>query len=585
MAISAFYSRCDRDLASRLPVFGRRRARAAISRLAERADELSALERLIAARQHHDTLIRYLAERTLRSLEGRACDALCAEWAVNRDPQLGEIVAECGYVARKPLEVRLLSALRAGKPWEVETSDEAKGLLQIRSDGDAALAEGAGQWLRCLKLPSPAVDTLCAEWVQGRDFELGRIIMEGGYVASAPVEVRLLSALQAGRRPVVDCPDEVASLVPYLEDTDPRLREGVEAILSGLRGAAVIDATCLASFHDPGGKLSRICLEQAYRPSDASDAALFLMVHGQVDTYFQEHDGLGDLRIGYRRAPAAVRSRILEVARGGDLRLVDFVLKPRLSLRECSPEEISAAVESSIHRRDWARLLADCQVLPLIHSWKGWQVLAGSGWLPADAADAALVKQAAEILSGKRDEVQEATRPPHGSRGSFEHWLAEGGAPDLANLSESELLARLEVASPPGAVPLVAALATRENGSPVARRAVSSSPFWQVRLAGLITGLSIDAPGEKDPALDEHFWVREVARTVWSHWPVEPSPAQLDQLERAPREAFLGLVGRARHLLRALLAHTLTSLTAERDWVAPDEDAIEVTGFESLPLS
>jgi len=435
-------------------------------------------------------------------------------------------------------------------------------------------------------LDGAARDRLCAAWAETRDARLGRIVSECAYVADGPMQVRLLSALQAGKQLALDEAEGVHELIRRLDEADASLREGVEGALRRLHGPAAGDAACRASLENPGERLATICLEQSYRPSDPGDAAVFLIANRQIDAYFEEHDGLGDLRAGYGRASDAIRSRLMQVARAGDARLLDFVLRPRLSLRQCSGEEIDAAVESSIQRQDWARLLADCQALPLAHSLKGWQALAASGWLPGDAHEAALLKQVALIFADPAGAVVKVPPPPKGTSAAFERWLAEGRSPELAAQGEEQLLERLKSAAPLAAVPLVAALAAKGTVSQAVRDAVQSSQHWLVRLAGHVTGLSGGLSGSIDPSKDDNYWVREVAGAgaVWTFWPDNPTPTQLEELDRAPREALLGASGSVRRLLRAVLARSLTGLTAERDAVAPDEDAIEITGFESRPL-
>ena len=273
----------------------------------------------------------------------------------------------------------------------------------------------------------------------------------------------------------------------------------------------------------------------------------------------------------------------MEAVRTGDARLFEFVQRPRLSLRECPPEEISAAMEAGIRRQDWVRLFADCRTVPLRLALPGWEALVQSGWQPPEAHDAALVQLLATELSGI-DTALAAPEPPQGTSAVFERWLAEGRDGELAGRDEAALLSALASANPPEAVPIVAALAARGQVSEAARTAVFGSAHWLIRLAGHVTGMA--GLGESaDPSKDSNFWVRElgVAGGVWDFWPTEGTAAHLDQLDRGPREAMLGAAGRARRMLRAVLAHGVMGVTVERDVVAPDEGAMEVTKIERKP--
>ncbi|MBI3682334.1 MAG: hypothetical protein HY235_18295, partial [Acidobacteria bacterium] len=80
-----------------------------------------------------------------------------------------------------------------------------------------------------------------------------------------------------------------------------------------------------------------------------------------------------------------------------------------------------------------------------------------------------------------------------------------------------------------------------------------------VRLAGYATGLCLDLG--VDEVKDDNHWVRELVRAtpVLEFWPAKATPADLEKLNAAPREAFAGKYGAVRRVLRLLLAHRVTT--------------------------
>jgi len=210
--------------------------------------------------------IRQRAEDVLRSL-GRtpAVDALCATWVQVRDPRLGAIIAESGYVASQPVEAAILSMLKAGKLRPAVLAAHAVPVLVTAlDDDDPVVRQNAAAGVRSLT-PQPAIDALCAHWVEGRDERLGSLIAECGYVASRPAATRVLSALLAGKTGNLDLnADAFPLLLAALDDEDERVRRGAAAGLRSLQEQPAIDALCGAWADSREGRLAEIIAESGY---------------------------------------------------------------------------------------------------------------------------------------------------------------------------------------------------------------------------------------------------------------------------------------------------------------------------------
>ena len=169
------------QLYTRLPLLGPRLRQEACRKLAEDSSS-GAVPHLAEALHSDDPKVRSTADAALRALKDAvAVDVLCALWAKGRNEQLGRIVAECGYVAGKPVEVRVLSALKANRP-EVAGESEAavKLLVDAEGDRDKEVAKSAKAALRALT-NAAAVDALCELAIADPAGVMAALVKEVGY--------------------------------------------------------------------------------------------------------------------------------------------------------------------------------------------------------------------------------------------------------------------------------------------------------------------------------------------------------------------------------------------------------------------
>ncbi len=136
--------------------------RRAIRQLAAHRDLPEAIPHLLSALDASDRKVAAQADAAIRSLSASAAvNEFCAAWAQGRDERLGEIVASRRYMAAKPVELRVLSGLKAGRGEELRAAgaETVAPLLAALRDKDAVIAKNAGAVLRSLTAP-PAVDAL-----------------------------------------------------------------------------------------------------------------------------------------------------------------------------------------------------------------------------------------------------------------------------------------------------------------------------------------------------------------------------------------------------------------------------------------
>ncbi|MBI1792224.1 MAG: hypothetical protein HYR60_32270, partial [Acidobacteria bacterium] len=497
----------------------------------------------------------------------------CALWAKGRDKALGAIVAEKGYVAAKPAEVRVLSALKAGRPdLAGENAAAIPHLAAALKDRETEIAHAAEAAARVLSRQE-AIDAFCALWAKGRDNALGAIVAERAYVAAEPVDIRVLSALKAGARAgLVENPAALDVVIQSLGDSDADVARAADEVLRATEDRRLADRLCAIASHDPSGRMARICVESGKRPSDPEQRALYLFITRQLDAYFEDDHDFENLWTAFDRAPQDQKDLVLDVARSGGRGAAAFFGRRKKPLTECNEREIKHGIEVALQHGNWPELFKMFTQMPLRYAFPLIEKFRASQWAPEADDQRALLRSILREVGGETaEEVQEDTSAV------FQRWLADGRT--LAKESESDLLNRLQEAAPPDGVAIVAALAAKNDTTPEAKSAVEGHAHWLVRLAGYSAGLLPDWSRAKE---DTVYWVRELAGIgpVLDLWPVKATPSDLKRLDAAPREAFAGKPGEMRRVLRLLIAHRMTLVDVEEVVIAAGADATEVEDAE-----
>jgi hypothetical protein len=446
-------------------------------------------------------------------------------------------------------------------------------LVEALGAADREVANRAAAALRSLGNQA-GIDALCALWVESRDDRCAAVVVERRYVARQPLAVHVLSALKCGAHLSVEQADLVPPLVAALADRDDAICARARATLEGLRAGAPRDTLCDEAIGNPAGPAARICVEQGMRPSDHERACLFLFVTRQLDAYFQEDFEFQNLRLQYERADATVRGHVMDVVRSGDRRCAGFI-GTRKALTECSEAEIKLAIESWLRHTDWPRLFRGFLELPLKFGLPVLEQLRRAGWQPDEPELLSLYRQ---VLADTDGQLVDARKPPAESSGSvFERWLAQGHKGELAGLNQEILLQRLQTATPVDHVAIVAALAAKARPGGAAAQAVQSSPHWLIRLAGYASGLCTSTiTSTSTNTGDQNYWVNELAgASVLECWPGRATPADLEALEAAPPEAWAGMLGAGRKVLRQLMGYRITTGVFDQMVVEADEVAGE----------
>ena len=439
------------------------------------------------------------------------------------------------------------------------------------SSFDPQVVELAGAALRSLK-SQPAIDALCGLWAKARDARLGDLVAQCGYVASQPLDVRVLSALKADRAGDVSGEaSAVEVLLRALDDSDSDVAARVGAALRSLKSQPAIDALCeIATLH-PDGPAAEIVRERDYQHSSVSRRCLQFLLTGQIERYLDLDFDLEYARAEYAAGDEDLRRRIGDLVRSsGDTRLVSIIRQTAISggidkkAGDLTEREGEVALDVYTRRERWEDVFWLLWSLPLKTAVNALDALAKAAWRPADERLAGLLE---ELLALRKaiGKLPEAPPAPDVALGPVVRaWIERGrSGGEFAGLEPAELRRRVREADPPEAVAALAAIAARGEASADDIEAARTHAHWPLRLACLaLYEVAPEFALSDAPVAGEGggLWVQQLApsllhSSLFGHKAVGLSLEQVEALDAAlgaakdsPRKAC----GR---LLAALGAH------------------------------
>ncbi|HAZ45638.1 MAG TPA: hypothetical protein DCZ55_14555, partial [Cyanobacteria bacterium UBA11371] len=195
-----------------------------------------------------DSQIATEANTLLGELKNQqAIDVLCQEWEKTRSKHLTTALLQGRYIASSPAKVRVLTALKTGQR-QILVTEEANIinlLIKACLDRDYQIVTEANTLLGELK-NQQAIDVLCQEWEKTREIHLTEALLQGRYIASSPVKVRVLTALKTGQRQILG--SEEANIINLLLKAclarDSQIVIEANALLGELQNQQAIDVLC-----------------------------------------------------------------------------------------------------------------------------------------------------------------------------------------------------------------------------------------------------------------------------------------------------------------------------------------------------
>jgi hypothetical protein len=374
------------------------RARRAVDRLGrllgrDDIDAAALLAEVAAARRHP------YAERAMHRLADHMTSPIgvvvLRRWAESRAPRLAELLATSGIPSGAPIEDAVLARLKFAGPTALEDAGAEAGpaLHEALRDLDPEVAGNARAVLIATR-DQDLIDTVAAAWAEQRDKLLADVLIQGGYLASKPVQVTVLTALLSGRISALDAmgPDAVAQLTAAMGDPDPRIHQSAHDALRQLSNPAAQAEICRQALAG-SAEAKAAAIDAGYLPSDERERALFLFLTEQWQRYSDlDFDGRL-LAAAYQSVGAELQARIrgllrasgrvdaLRVLLGGDR---------RQRVRTMTRDEAAFLISSLERAGAWQRLWSLVFELPFASALEIVLRLAKHGWRPDRSEDSAV---------------------------------------------------------------------------------------------------------------------------------------------------------------------------------------------------
>lgn len=217
---------------------------------------------------------------------------------------------------------RLRSATPVVGPWlrraaaqalAADNSAAAATLLgeALVTHSDSTVRGISAEALRRLQKPE-AIDAACAVWEETRAEVLTALLRQKQWLATTPLELRVLTALKTGRQNLLAelGPAAIQTAVRACADADVEIATRARAFLGELRPTEQIEAFCDWLIHNEESGLRKLAIEKGYAPHDPSQRALFYFLTGQTERYEALDFDRGLLRAHYEVADDDLRLAI-----------------------------------------------------------------------------------------------------------------------------------------------------------------------------------------------------------------------------------------------------------------------------------
>jgi len=246
-------------------------------------------------------------------------------------------------------------------------------------------------------------DRVCQHWQQTRAPQLTRFLLEQGWVAGYPEELRVLTLLLQNQGKTLSAHISRTSLPTLLaacDDPDPVIAERARQALFAIRRKDIQQALW-SHARQTGHLLSLTALaQQGFIPEDENERALFWLLLGRWEDYDALDFDRRRLSALYLAADEALRARIREQIRQAGR--TDFLPvltggESRLRAAALSPAETKLVLELLAGQEQWPALW---ELVPQVHTaWSVWTVerLLAAGWQPPTAEEQALLKALSEL--------------------------------------------------------------------------------------------------------------------------------------------------------------------------------------------
>ncbi len=356
-------ARYSRRLYNRVPLVGGWLRRTAVDTLAQDASPESVQALAQAVIRSDDQQVRNRALNALRQLSGwQQVGVICDVWRNTHHPDL------IAFLTRREM---------------------AQMVAEVVAHSDDSQVRDAALWVLGQLDDHDSVDAVCKVWAETRNENLADLLVEREWMASAPPEIKALTALKIERLDVIDDgkTKTVELLVAACRDADPIIAERAQHVLGDLKTETAQQALCHLVIEGTDSIARDVALAAGYIPRDEQQRASYFFLTEQWERYDMLDFDRQFLRAAYDEADNHLCQRIREKLRAsGRTDFLPILTEKgyRAGVSEMSPGELDLFLQTLIANHEWAKLWD--LVFAVQFSWSARIVgdLADSEWRPQD---------------------------------------------------------------------------------------------------------------------------------------------------------------------------------------------------------
>jgi WD40 repeat protein len=156
------------------------------------------------------------------------------------------------------------------------------------------------------------IDVVCQVWAENRDSELGKFLKLRAWVASKPMELRLITSLNLGWQGIIEEQGIaiVAPLLSFTHDEDTFIEKTAQEWLSNFKTIELQEEVCRLASEENNQDALEIATRCGYIPNEPSQAGLFCYLTQQWDKYQEVDPEYKLLEEIYYNAPEELKKRI-----------------------------------------------------------------------------------------------------------------------------------------------------------------------------------------------------------------------------------------------------------------------------------
>jgi HEAT repeat protein len=448
-------------------------------------DNKGSVEFLIKFLSAQDSGISQNAKKALFLLKNPgAVDAFCNTWYKTRDKVLDEILAATNYLAEKPLETKVATALKAGKLALCDNEGSVEFLVKFLSYQDAGISQNAKKALFLLKNPG-AVDAFCNTWYKTRDKVLDEILAATNYLAEKPLETKVATALKAGKLTLCDNEAAVEFLIKFLSDKDAGISQNAKKALLSLNNQGAVDAFCEGIINGTFTAVQDVAKEANFQPKAIGRRCLFFVITGQVEKYLELDFEFQYLRTEYQAAPDNIQQRVrAAIQQSNDNRLMGLFgeVRKKFVAKELTEHEAELMLDVYTRNRQMEEIFALLFFAPLKVTVKALDVLLKASWSPADDERLRFFNELVKINNEMGENLLLADMPEVALGPVFKKWF-NTARKKYRRKSEKELRELVKTDNPPIVIKALTALNEKRLLNKKEKEDLTCHPHWLVRMA------------------------------------------------------------------------------------------------------